>query len=496
MQMILRLCLLGALLAGCSARTKPPADTLVVGIEAQPATLDPRFATDALGMRIDGLIFQGLVHVNDHFQAEGEAAAHWTVKNHTYTFVLKPGLKFHNGRAVEASDLLYSFDVYRGGKSPFASQLAVIRAVRAHADGDHLLVEIDVDNLSEKFLNADLSIVKILPKPELEKLGNAFAQKPMGSGPYRFAKLDLNEIRLEAVDARVPHLVFKVIRDDFTRYQKLLKGEVDLVPNAIPLERVKDFEARPQEFQVFRYAGLAMAYILINFKDPRLKQIEVRRALDLTLERDEILRFKMSGLAREATSLLTPNNPYFNHDLKNPKPDIGASRALIEKLGLTGTRLTLKTSNTPQAIDNGKVLANQLSRSGLVVELQSYEWGTFYSDVKKGNFQLASMRWVGTIDPSLYTLVFHSHEVPPGRNRGSYLNPELDHLLDRATNEENPKLRHQLFWKVQAMVHNDYAILPLWYDDQVVIARKNVLNFHPSLQSDYRNLAVVEKREN
>jgi peptide/nickel transport system substrate-binding protein len=486
---------LGPALSSCTGRRATPADTLIVALGAQPSTLDPRFATDADGMRIGGLIFESLTRVGDGFQAKGQAAERWTYKDKLYTFYLRPDLRFHNGRAVTPDDIDFSFTIFRADSSPFASSLKIIKSAVTTQEGGRLVTRIRVNHFSDKFLISDLPAVKILPRREVTALGRDFSQALIGTGPYRFGKVDLNEIRLESVRAAIPHLVFKVIRDDFTRYQKLLKGEVDLAQAEIAAERVADFEKRPDRFQVFRYPGLTTSYILINFKDPVLARKSARLALAHSLQRDEIIRFKMNGLAREATSILTPENPYFDHALVNPSFDPDGARRVIRSLGLDGKRLILKTSNSPQAIDNGKVLANQLSRCGLDIDLQSYEWGTFYADVRKGNFQLATMRWVGTVDPDIYQLAFHSREVPPGRNRGSYINPKLDLLLDEGSREENRGRRMRVFRRVQEIVQNDLAILPLWYDEQVAIAGKNVLNFHPSLSSDFLPLAAVRKTE-
>ena len=166
-------------------------------------------------------------------------------------------------------------------------------------------------------------------------------------------------------------------------------------------------------------------------------------------------------------------------------PAAEAARKLVERLNLRTTTLTLKTSNTPQAVDTGKVLAYQMSQSGVHVQLQSYEWSTFYNDIKHGAFQLATMRWVGVFDPDIYRLAFHSSERPPGRNRGSYTNIELDQLLTQGTNEEDIQKRKRIFDKVQQLVLDDLAILPLWYDQQIAVAKTNVRGYRPSQIGDF-----------
>lgn len=472
--------------------SKTPDDTLVVSLGAQPATLDPRFATDANGIRIGGLIFNSLVKVGANFEPLPDAAEKWEQKGKTYRFFVRKDLKFHNGRSVTPEDLEFSIAQYAAQGSPFASTMESIQKYSARKEGDQIVVSIELKALAEKFLVADLPIVRVLPKAETTAAGPDFTKQLIGTGGFKFVKQDLNEIHLESVSAKVKNLVFKIIRDDLTRFQKLQKGEIDIAQAELPADKVSEFDKRPDEFQVFRYPGLTMTYILVNFKDKTLGRREVREALARSLERQEIIEHKLLGLATEATSILTPSNPYFNGELSNPKAEVDAAAKLIESLGLKGTSITLKTSNSLQAVDNAKVIANQLNRSGLNVQLQSFEWATFYDDVKKGNFQLATMKWVGTVDPDIYRMAFHSREVPPGRNRGSYQNPKLDKLMDEGVTATREK-RKKIYDEVQKIVLEDYAIIPLWYDRQIAVANKSVAGYQPNPSSDFQPFLNVSK---
>jgi peptide/nickel transport system substrate-binding protein len=489
-------CLALLLLVSCTGGRKTPSDTLVIGLGSAPSTLDPRFATDANGMRISGLIFNSLVRPGENFEPAPDAAEKWTYKDRVFTFELRQNLKFHNGRSITVDDILFSFAQFRESTSPFASILELITDVQARKRGDGaILVTLKVKNYSDKFLISDLPAVRLLPKAETLKAGPDFTKVLMGTGPYKFVNADSSTIQLEGLTSRTKRLTFKVIRDDFTRFQKMLKGEVDIIQSDIPADKVEDFEKRPQDFQVLRYPGLTMTYVLLNFKDPLLKTKVVRQALAQTLKRQEIITHKLRGLGVEATSLLTPNNPYFNSELANPGYDLPAATSAIDKLGYTGHKITLKTSNQPQAVDNGKVLAHQMSASGLSINLQSYEWATFYDDVKKGNFQMATMRWVGTIDPDLYRIAFHSKETPPGRNRGSYSNSRLDSLLERSAATEDRRERKKIIHEVQKIAHEDLVIIPLWYDQQVAVARKNILNYRPVQTGEFHPFIEVGKTQ-
>jgi len=480
-------------LAACTKSYQPGPDTLVVALGAQPLTLDPRYATDATGIRITSLIFNGFVRVGSNFKVLPEAAERWTQDGRIYKFHLRGDLRFHNGRKVSAADIQYSWDFYNGPRSPYASGLKMIKRVdTAEVDG-RLVMTVELERMSDAFLLSELPSVKILPKDECEAAGDDFNQKLIGTGPFRFVQQKLNEIRLKSVSAKIDNLVFKIIRDDFTRYQKMLKGEVDIAQNELPPEKIGEFQSRGEKFQVKTYPGLNMTYVLLNLRDPFLKQKPVRAALAQAIDRELIIKHKLNGLANVATSILTPNNPYFNPQVRNPEFNTAAALQAVTRAGAKGQTFVLKTANSPAAIDGGRVLANQLEQAGVKVRHASYEWATYYDDVKKGNFQLATMKWVGTVDPDIYHAAFHSKETPPGRNRGGYNNPAVDRLLDLGQKEETPAKRKKIYDEVQKLVHEDIAIIPLWYDVQVAVARFEVEGYEPVMTSDYWPFTEVSK---
>ena len=491
---MLRLCLvliISVFSAQCTRSGSIPQDTLVVAMGAEPVTLDPRFATDAYGMRTAGLIYSSITRLGPRLNAEPDAAESWTQNKRNFKFILRKDLFFHNGRKVTIDDIDFSFAEFMKPGRPFASILEVIRQVTAIESNGQIQINVELKHHSSSFLTAILPIVKILPKIELQSAPFT----PLGSGPYKFITQTPSEISMEAVRAKTKYLKLKIIRDDYTRYQKTLNGEIDINPGEIAVDKVAEFERRPQDFTVHRGLGLSMAYLVINFKDPLLKQKAVRLALAQSLDRQELIRYKLQGFATEATSILTPDNPYFNSTLTNPPLNLDAATATIERLGLKGTEVSLKTSNAASAVDNGKVLAHQLARSGLKFKLQSFEWATYYDDIKKGRFQLATMRWVGIIDPDFYRQIFHSSELPPGRNRGAYANPDLDALLLRGFQEENELNRRKIYAQVQKIVQDDLAMIPLWYDQQISVVKKSVMNYRPQQTGDYWPLIDVTKNK-
>lgn len=485
------------LLPGCTKKTPTPADTLIFALSASPKTLDPRYSTDADGQRINGLLFNALVKVAPDLEIVGDFAKNWKFKNNSYVFTLNTGITFSDGSPVTAEDILYTFKFYQSDKSPFKSGLQIIKDVKVDFTPVIPTLTLKVEHYSASLL-VDLTLIKILPKKTVEQFGDDFNRHLVGTGPFKFVSQNSNEIVLEArqdhilTAPKIKNVVFKIIQDDNTRYLQTIKGNIDIVQSGIPLSKIKNLENR-KNFQVYKYIGASMNYLLLNFKDPIFKNKYVREALQYAINRKEIIAYKLEELAQPATSLLSPNNPFFNSELKAPDYDIDKAKDLMKLSGLKNVELTLKTSNNQEIIEIGNVLVFQLEKIGIKVKLQSYEWGTFYDDIKKGNFQIAMMRWIGTFDPDIYRVAFHSLEVPPGRNRGSYSNKELDKMLDEGLLISDQKKRIEHYKKIQKIIYDDLAIIPLWYNTQIAVVSSRIKNYLPSLLGDFSPAVLVSK---
>ncbi len=483
----------------CTNSKEPAKDTLVVALASTPKTLDPRFSTDANGMRIDFLLFNSFVKIGTDLNVAGDAAKKWEVNDNEFTFYLKPNITFSNGRKLSAEDIYFSVKEYQKDNCPFKSAFQAIDRVEVSEKDNTFIVKIKLKKFSAKFLSSDLPVLKLLPKKEILENPEQFAKHPFGSGSFKLANMNSSQIELAANDKniiappKIKKLLFKIIRDDFTRYQKMINGELDVAQSEIPLEKIKNFEKKDSDFTVFKYPGLSFTYLLLNLKDPVIKKFQTRRALAHAINRKEIIEYKLEGYGLPATSILTPSNPFFNKQLETIPFALQKAKKIISQLKSKNIKLILKTSNSQYAIDVGKVLVNQLKQAGVTADLQSFEWGTFYGDITKGNFQMATMRWVGAIDPDIYRIALHSAEVPPGRNRGSYENKRLDTLLEKGLTIKSTEKRIEHYREVQKIVMDELPIIPLWYNQQVAIVNKRVKGYSPAMNGDFTPLIKAFK---
>ncbi|TMA80996.1 MAG: ABC transporter substrate-binding protein, partial [Deltaproteobacteria bacterium] len=159
-------------------------------------------------------------------------------------------------------------------------------------------------------------------------------------------------------------------------------------------------------------------------------------------------------------------------------------------------RFSYKTSTVELRRRIAEVFQDELGTIGLLVDVRSYEWATFYADVRRGDFQLYSLAWVGVADPDVYYRIFHSSMQPPvGTNRGAYANPAMDALLEAARATTDRDERRRLYAEVQRLAADDLPVIPLWWADNVLVKSRRLVGFVPSPDGGLRSLATARFEE-
>jgi peptide/nickel transport system substrate-binding protein len=126
------------------------------------------------------------------------------------------------------------------------------------------------------------------------------------------------------------------------------------------------------------------------------------------------------------------------------------------------------------------------------MQVRTYDWGTFYGDIKAGNFQLYSLAWVGIKMPDIFRYVFHSESVPPtGANRGRWQDAQVDSYIERAENSDQLSEQASLYRAVQQRALEQLPYIPLWYEDQVYVAAGRLRGYSVSRDGNYDALTVA-----
>jgi peptide/nickel transport system substrate-binding protein len=496
---LLLICL--SLLCGCTH--KPPSDTLVVIIESSPNNLDPRVGIDAYSERIDELIFDALVHRDDHFNLHPWLAESWEIPDPlTYIFHLKRGVRFHDGRPLTSRDVKWTLDTIAGGKIR-STKTATFKYVDSiDAPDDYTMIVHLKEPYAALLWNLSDSAIGIVPEGSDDKFG----LKPVGTGPFTFVSAEQDkDVVIERNDqywgdkAKVKRARFIVVPDTTTRALELRKGSADIAPTGSLNPDMYVAMRSDPEIKQMQAPGTVYAYLAMNLRDPILKDVRVRQALAYAINREPLIHYLWRDLARPAKSVLPPQHWAYNGDVPTYEHNPTKARELLDAAGLrekNGVRfhLTMKTSTEESTRLLAAVLQQQLREVGIALDIRSFEFATFFTDVQKGAFQLYSLRWIGgNQDPDIFEYAFESSSIPPNRaNRGYYSNPRVDELLTQARKEIDLEKRKQIYFEVQRILANDLPYINLWYFDNVLAYRPRVKNLKISPSGNYDFLKEAE----
>jgi len=196
----------------------------------------------------------------------------------------------------------------------------------------------------------------------------------------------------------------------------------------------------------------------------------------------------MVSNSRIASAILPPEH-YTNSNTQLSPYDYNptlAKKLLIEAGVKLPLKLVYKTSTDAFRVRLATIMQAQMAQAGIALEIKSLDWGTFFADVKAGNFQLYGLTWVGIKTPEIYAKAFGSAYFPPnGFNRGRYADAKLDKLL---TVENWPAATQR--------IHTQLPYIPLWYEGQFVAMQKNIKNYAPKPDGNWDDLAIIERSAN
>lgn len=450
---------------------------IIFAIGQAPLNLDPRYATDAASERVNRLLYQSLVDFDAQSKPVPSLASWLEVSPTVFRFILnKNRAPFHNQTPLTANDVKATYDSLTTLKdSPNTAEFANVKNITV-IDNDRVEFQLKQE---DKHFPAKL-ILGILPA-KLILESHDFSHAPIGSGTLKFvawqSKLTLQRVK----DGQKISLI--EVKDPTVRVLKLLHGEVDLLQGELPPELVKYLQSKP-DVMVKTSIGANFSYLGLNFTDPILQKLKVRQAIAHAIDRKQIIAKAMIQHSREANMILPPEH-YTNQNNEASTPNdynpALAKQLLQEASVKLPLKLVYKTSTDAQRVRLATILQEQMAKAGIELEIRSLDWGTFFADVKQGNFQIYGLTWVGIKTPEIYIKAFGSQSVPPnGFNRGRYADAQLDKLMANENwQAATTRIRQQL------------SYIPLWYEGQFAAMRKGINNYNAKPDGNWDDLGTI-----
>ena len=517
--------LIFVLLLGLATSCRRKSEAFIIALGDNIRTIDPigSPSVDAASERVRTLMFNSLVKKNEKFEYVGELASEIKRSDDglVFTFVLHDGVKFHDGRALTSADVKYTLDTvfssdfaksasfYEGSG---AEKRSIVSSVEA-PDAKTVVVRLTKPWTG---LLSNLVPVAIIPKDSYEM------QKthPLGTGPFKFLTYDNSQqvADLEAFPGywegapQIQLLRVRVMSDMNQLQAELRAGRVDLapLPTSLSPDAVKLLGQDPN-LQVLQFPGSNVNLLTFNTASSPLDNVRVRQAIAHAIDRESLITNLLLGFGKIAHSILpdeswayTPGTIYsFDPEMSKKLLDEGGYRDPDgdgPRMRFT-TPVIYKVSGSSVAGRNyAGVIQNYLKTVGIPAEIVTAEQNTVFDEVRRGNFQIFYSQWVGgNQDPIFYKDLFATSEIPTetraSRNRSRYSNKELDAILDEATNTFDRQRSLELYTKAQEIVSRDLPVFPLWYQANIIIARKNIGNIQVNASGDWgfvRNLTVTK----
>ncbi|MGI4943887.1 MAG: ABC transporter substrate-binding protein, partial [Janthinobacterium lividum] len=458
-------------------------------------TLDPMLTTIGDEYIYDNLVFNGLTRIREDLQLEGDLAERWSTSDdtRTWTFHLRPGVRFHNGSVLVAADVVAFFKrlMDPAVAAPSRTQYDMITAVSA-PDPATVVFALSIPYGGFADILADRQ-VKITPQ------GIDAARTPVGTGPFRFVSytpgdrlvLARNPDYFEPGLPKLDGVELRVIPEMSVKIAALQAGDIDVVWD-LPLDQVKtlgaDSSLRVDSLPTASWDGAIMNNLIPPFNDKR-----VRQAFHLAVDKADVVELTLFGQGAPTISPIPPSHPFYARDLAVPKADPAAARRLLAEAGYPqGVKVTIMAPIGRPVRERLAVTLQQLAKpGGFDIAVQRVPFSSFVTEVSgKAPLYIDGFFGRPTIDTSVYAFL---------RSKGSwndllwhYSDPAVDGALDAARLSADPAVQKKQYVAFQTALVEDPASFFAYAVNFACAYRKGVsVQTHPMRWFDLRHATLA-----
>ena len=489
----------------------------------EPTTFDPANIQDVYTADLLQQVFEGLVIWGDDNTIQPNLAEKWDTSpdGKTWTFHLRHGVKFHNGREFVAADFKYS--VERACSKAVASTTAssylkdivganeVLKGTASEISGiklvDPYTVAVTLDAPKPYWLgNMTYPCAYVVCKEELEKNGNKLSDQNLatltGTGPFKISAVQRGSMVTLTAFAdyhggkpKIDGIERPILIDINSRLNKYEKGDLDIAEiTPKDLDRVNANPQLKADVKSLPYASINYVSMNTALPDSPFRKKEVRQAFAMAIDRDEAIRIGMQGQADKEEGLVPPGVPGRNEAIKPIAFDVAKAKALLAQAGYPDGKgfpvLPFTYFNGSSSTDRTATnIAGQLKKN-LNIEVQPtpMETSVFLSESSQKKLVFTLRGWImDYLDPQdVLSLLLRTDTVTNGvhrnvTNNSGYSNPEFDALCDAADVELNQPKRFEMYKKAEQIAVDDAPWVPLFFQRNLLLVRPRVVNLKTTL---------------
>lgn len=474
------------------------------------STLDPAIGYDWQNWSMIKSLFDGLMdYVPGTTELRPDLAESYEISEDgkIFTFKLRKGVKFHNGRELTAQDVKYSIErvVNPATQSPGAGFFATVKGVEEASAGkggelsgitvqDPHTIRFELTRPDATFLHVmALNFAHVVPKEEVEKHGADFGKNPVGSGAFKLAEWTLGQrlVFERFTDywneglPKLDRITFEVGQEPVVALLRLQNGEIDVPGDGIPPAKFVEVTNDPNfKDLIIRGGQLHTGYVTMNVKMAPFDKVEVRKAVNMAINKDRILRI-INGRAVAANQPLPPSMPGYAKDYAGYAYDPEGAKKLLEQAGLgDGFSTELYVMNTDPQPRIAQAIQQDLKAIGITASIKSLAQANVIA--AGGEENQAPMIWSGGMawiadfpDPSNFygPILGCGGAVPGGWNWSWYCNEELDKKAAEADAIADPAKaaeREALWRDIYLKIMEDAPWAPIFNEERFTIRSERI----------------------
>jgi oligopeptide transport system substrate-binding protein len=484
----------------CTGGESPPTrHTLIDSRDTyDPRSLDPALSTDVPTGRAVGYVFDGLVRFTPDAQVVPGLARSWNVSTDglTYTFHLRTGVKFHDGRPFRAANVISSFQRVLDPKTKGGRgwPLYPIAGAKAYADGTGRTISglsaTDDSTLIIRLSEPFAIFPKLLAMPVAAIVPDSvpanFGEHPIGTGPWKFVawnhddylKFAANEEYFEG-RPKADSLMARIIPEPSTAVAEFENGNVDVL--YVPEGETRNWEQTDERKAMLESApALRVFYIALNTTRGPLADARVRQALNFATDARGILEGIVSGRGNLAAGVIPPALPGGDSTRTGYVRNLARARQLLAEAGFSnGIDLELWSSQTPPFPRIAQTVQANLKEAGVRVTLVQRDASSMREAARAGKTDMALKDWFADYPDAenfLYPLL-HSANKGVGGNVSFYSNLEFDRLVTDARREQDEAKRTALYRQADALEYKDAPMIYLFFYKELYAVQPWITNF-------------------
>jgi peptide/nickel transport system substrate-binding protein len=504
----------------CDSGRKKPAPAaggrVVIGLLSDPKTLNPLVAASVESRNICDLIFLKLLEEQGDFvRFKPKLARGWEfgADSLTVTFALRDDVVWSDGTPVTAHDVRFTWELQVDTLVAWPSRSVKERIEDVEVVDDYTVRFRFSGRYPYQLMDANDGV--ILPKhildtvPRAEIRACAFGRSPVGNGPYKLARwdseqfieLERNPLYYEKGLPLLDRVVFRIVPDMPALVTQLESGEIDCL-ESLSLEAVSEIRSSHPEIRIYTYPSRQQLFVAWNLRNPLFGSRDLRRALAMAVDTDEMIRTLWGGMALPNTGPMHPALWAHDPSIAPIRFDPEAAKAILAKNGWAdhdgdgildngGMRFEFEMiTNQGNQIraDVMTMIQEYLRRIGVRVVIRTFEWNTFVGKITSGDYASCVFGWKTATKADLTDLWRSTSAPPAGYNIPRYTNAEVDSLIDLARNSLDLDAARRLWFRCQRIIFEDQPVLFLAVPYEVVGLNRRFCGVEPNAIGFFVNL--------